>query len=101
MPKLLRQQPGSVGQYFPEHHQQGKAVEVWASKCAHCQHLTEAFDLGAKRAINVCRGCMRLICNRCADKGVCFTDEEQAEIEEKIIARTAKAHEIERWFNDR
>ena len=101
MPRLLRQQPGAVSQYFEEHHQQGRVREFWMSKCRHCQHLTEYFTLASKRNdIHVCKSCMGLICEGCVGKP-CFTDEEQLLVEERIAAGVAKAHEIYRWFNDR
>jgi hypothetical protein len=57
------QSPGSVGQYFCD----GLLVsEVHTSACAHCQRLT---DIPSRRRmtdhVDVCRGCMRLICLWC------------------------------------
>ena len=102
MPKLLRQQPGSVSQYFEEHNQQGRVREFWAAKCGHCQHITEFFTVSEKRDANVCKSCMRLICNRCEElrsRGKpCLVDEEQIRIEERIAARIAKQHEIDAYF---
>lgn len=69
MAKLLRFVPGSVGQYFEGWQWDGKCAEVYASTCAHCQGITELPSLRRKdEFIDICRSCMKLICQRCAGK---------------------------------
>lgn len=103
MPKHLRQQPGSVSQYFEEQHQQGRVREFWCAKCRHCQHLVEFFTLAEKRDANVCHGCMGLICNKCqflrSMGKPCMVEEEQIRIEERIAARVATSSELQRYFD--
>lgn len=61
--RLIR--PGAVGEYRCD----GIVVEVYASTCAHCQHITEFPSLKAMTDhVDVCRSCMRLICLRCVGK---------------------------------
>lgn len=60
-----RIKPGGVGLAFgPD-----AVVEVETSTCAHCQRIT---DIPSRRqmqnVVDVCRNCMRLICDECAGK---------------------------------
>ena len=65
-------------------------VESHSSTCSHCQKIT---DFPSRRKmmqyVEVCRGCMKLICLDCAGKP-CRPYEEEAErqeLEHKIRAR--------------
>ncbi len=62
MPRL---RPGGVGEYFLC----GEVIVVETSTCAHCQKLT---DVPNRRkmtdVVDICRGCMALICLECAGK---------------------------------
>lgn len=64
--KRLRFEPGGVGEYFDEF---GTPTAQYASTCAHCQRITE---FPSKRRmmdyVEICRGCMRLICTQCHGK---------------------------------
>lgn len=77
---MPKQQPGGIGQYFED----GVLVqEVYTSTCSHCANITE---FPTKRAmldhVDICRGCMRLICLRCHGKP-CRPFEAEAEREER------------------
>ena len=63
--KRDRFQPGGVGEYFDEF----GSRELLASTCSHCQHITE-FPSRRKMMdyVDICRGCMRLICLDCVGK---------------------------------
>ena len=92
MPALMRQKPGGVGFYFDP----SGIREVHSSKCNHCQRLTE-FD-SLKRMmdhVEICRGCMKLICLKCAGKP-CVPFEKRAEIMERE-ARLRAAMERATW----
>lgn len=111
MPRLLRFQPGGVGQHFdaPMVVENGRAVmlgklvrENHESTCGHCQHIT-AFP--SKREmmnyVEICRGCFRLICLTCYDrmcKGIegCVPAEERILQEERAAELAAKI-ERDRW----
>lgn len=60
-----RIKPGGVGILFDC----DGAVEIETSTCAHCQKIT---DIPNRRrmqdVVDVCRNCMRLICDGCAGK---------------------------------
>ncbi len=62
---MTRLRPGGVGEYFFC----GEHSVVETSTCAHCQHIT---DIPNRRKmtdyVDVCRGCMSLICLECAGK---------------------------------
>jgi len=64
--RLQRFSPGGVGEYFDE---LGVPTEVYASTCKHCQRITE-FPSRRKMMeyVEICRGCMRLICLECYGK---------------------------------
>jgi len=111
MPRLLRQQPGSVGQYFdgPIRMDGVKAVhdgkivrELHDSTCAHCQHGTEIPNIRHMMDyVEICRSCMRLICLTCYDRmcrGLegCVPAEERADREEREAELKAKI-ERETW----
>lgn len=61
----VRIKPGGIGIL----HGPDAAVEVETSTCAHCQRIT---DIPNRRrmqdVVDVCRCCMRLICDQCAGK---------------------------------
>jgi len=62
----VSQKPGSVGQLFMPGED---VVEVHASTCAHCQHITEFPSMRKMHEhVDVCRNCMKLICLECAGK---------------------------------
>jgi len=77
------QNPGGVGEYFEPF----GCREVHASTCAHCQHVTE-FPSRRKmhEHVEVCRGCMRLICLQCAGRP-CVTWLKQCDIDEAMARR--------------
>jgi len=93
MLRYKRQSPGGIGQLFegglPS--KGGHLVrETYASTCCHCAHITE---ISSMRTINdhvvVCRGCMKLICLRCAGQP-CRPQEAEAErIEREHRLRSA------------
>lgn len=57
---------GGVSQHF---NPDGSMVEVGASTCAHCQHITEIPNRRQMMEhVDFCRACMRLICLKCAGK---------------------------------
>ena len=73
MPKL-RLVPGGVNVYVDP--VTGKVTETHSSTCNHCQHLSEFESLkrmfnkkdpGSRwEVVDICRGCMKLICEKCA-----------------------------------
>lgn len=74
------QRAGGVGQYFED----GILIrEVYVSTCSHCQSQTE---FPSRRAmmdhVEICRGCMRLICLKCCGKP-CRPYEQEAERQER------------------
>jgi hypothetical protein len=79
MPKHLRFEPGGIGEYFDEF---GTPTAQYASTCAHCQRITE---FPSKRTmmeyVEICRGCMRLICIECHGKP-CFPYDKRADQQE-------------------
>lgn len=97
MPKLLRQEAGGVGQYFDGPVDDGVLTrEVYASTCSHCTAITE---FASRRAmmeyVEVCRGCMKLICLDCAGKP-CRPFEKEAERQERE-ARLRRRIEAAGW----
>lgn len=64
MPKLLRFQPGGVNELFMPG---ATVMETHTSTCSHCQKISE---FSSRRTmmdhVEICRGCMRLICLQCA-----------------------------------
>ena len=93
MPAQLRFRGGGIGQYFEDGNWTGKLVEVHASTCAHCSHMTEyPSQKRMMEFVEVCRGCMRLICLQCYGKP-CIPAEKRAEFEEeaaRVQARIAR-----------
>ena len=84
----LRFKPGSIGQYFGP----TECVEVHASTCSHCQHITEFPSLRKMHEhVEMCRGCMKLICLKCVGKP-CVTWLKKCEIDEAVFARQQRAH---------
>ena len=65
-PKGPRFKAGGVGEYFEDGLWTGKCTTVYASTCAHCAHISE---FPSRRTmmehVDICRGCMRLICLGC------------------------------------
>ena len=57
--------PGGVSEVFdPLGH-----IEIHSSTCAHCQKISDFSSLRKMHEhVDVCRGCMRLICLECAGK---------------------------------
>ena len=90
----MRTAPGGVGQYFDGQNRAGRLVEVYASTCAHCGYITEFPSLRTMHEhIDICRGCMRPICLRCAGKP-CRPQEKEAERlerEHRIHGRIVRA----------
>jgi len=69
MPAQLRFKAGAVGQYFDGPLHNGRMVEVHSSTCSHCQAQTEfPSQKRMMEFVDVCRGCMKLICLRCVGK---------------------------------
>lgn len=96
MPNPVRFKPGSVGQYFEGPQWDGRCVEVYSSVCAHCQQPTEFLSLMTMRDfVDICRGCMRLICQKCAS-GPCRPFEKEAERQESE-ARLRQRLGIQAW----
>ena len=80
--------PGSVGEYYEGPLFQGRCKTVYAATCSHCRHIME-FESRRKMDVDVCRGCMRIICPGCVGKS-CVPNEmwcEQVEREERIKRR--------------
>jgi hypothetical protein len=76
MPKLLRFSPGGVDEMtlpglYP--------IETHTSTCSHCQHIT---SFPSRRVmmehVEICRGCMKLICLSCVGQP-CRPYEREAE----------------------
>lgn len=85
----MPQRPGAIAQHF----ENGLLVrEAYSSTCAHCQRMTE---IPSKKAmmehVDVCRGCMRLICLGCVGKP-CVPFEKRAERLEELARLGAKIH---------
>lgn len=71
-------------------------VETYSSTCRHCQHIT---DFPSRRKmmeyVEVCRGCMQLICLECAGKP-CLPYEKQAEQQETEFKLRSRVH-LQAW----
>lgn len=87
------QRPGAIGEYFVD----GRLVRaVHESTCSHCQRITSFPSM--KRMmdhVEICRGCMKLICLQCAGKP-CLPWEKQCDMEEAEF-RLRKRLEIDSW----
>jgi hypothetical protein len=74
-----RLKPGGVAELWDE---TGYQI-FFTSTCSHCQHITRGKTAREVREnTDVCRGCMRLICLRCANKP-CLPWEKQCEYKER------------------
>jgi hypothetical protein len=75
--------PGGVGTYF----NCDGVVEVETSTCAHCQRMT---DIPSRRkmqdVVDICRGCMKLICLECVGKP-CIPIMKRIEAQEEAFYR--------------
>lgn len=61
------QKPGGIGLLYDP--LVGHVVETHTSTCAHCQTITEFPSLRVMHEyVDVCRTCMRLICDKCATR---------------------------------
>ena len=78
--KLHKLSPGGVAQEFGPL----GMIEYATSTCSHCQKVTVIKDRTKKlnEYVDICRGCMRLICLRCANKP-CLPWEKQCEYQER------------------
>jgi len=66
LPRLLRQQAGGVVEIRDAY---GNLTEYHSSTCAHCQKSTEAPSMRELvMKTDVCRNCMKLVCNECGGK---------------------------------
>jgi hypothetical protein len=96
MPAQLRFKPGAIGQYFDGPMWSGKLVETHSSACHHCQKLTEFPSM--KRMmdyVDICRGCMKLICLECHGKP-CRPFEAEAERQEQM-AEIQRRVQLNAW----
>ncbi len=92
MPVQLRFKGGGVGQYFEGEGWTGKLTEVHVSTCSHCQHQTEyPSQKRMLEFVDICRGCMRLICLECCGKP-CRPFEQEAERQELEARIQRKVH---------
>ena len=80
------QKPGGIGQYFEGAiGDPGRVLirEVYASTCRHCGEITEfASQRSMMDHVEICRGCMSLICLRCYGQP-CVPAEKRAEMMER------------------
>ena len=92
---MAGQKPGGIAEYFDPG---AKTVHraLYASTCAHCQRLTE-FESQRKMLdfVDVCRGCMKLICLGCVGQP-CLPAEKRAELAEQH-ARLTQRLTMESW----
>ena len=92
MPKLMIK-PGGINFYTDPY---GTVIESYSSTCSHCQHIT---DFNSKKVmmdhVDLCRGCMKLICLECVGKP-CLPYEKQAEIQEKEYKLRSRIH-LQGW----
>ena len=97
MARLKNFEPGGVGQYFDGPLGSGVLVrEVYHSTCSHCGHGTEfASKRNMMEHVEMCRGCMRLICLACYGRP-CVPQEKEAERQE-LEARLRSRLEVGRW----
>lgn len=93
---LINFKAGGVGQYFENVNHTGRVTEVYASTCAHCTAITEfASARTMMDHVEMCRGCMRLICLNCYGKP-CRPAEAEAERQE-LEARIQGIVERQAW----
>jgi len=96
MTAQLRFKPGGVSQYFEGPNFTGKLIEVGSSTCSHCRHLTDVES--RKRmmeVVDICRGCMKLICLSCHGKP-CIPFEKRAERIEELHRLQSRVH-MQAW----
>ena len=92
MPAQLRFKGGGVGQYFDGPDWTGNLVEVHVSTCSHCQKQTEyPSQKRIMEFVEICRGCMRLICLGCYGKP-CRPFEQEAERQEALARLNDRIH---------
>jgi hypothetical protein len=78
MPALNRIKPGGVALYCDPLGE----LEAHASTCSHCQHITEFPSMRRMMEyVEICRGCMKLICLGCVGKP-CVPYEKECERQE-------------------
>lgn len=96
----IRIKPGGINIAFDP--ATGAEVEAYSSTCSHCQKIT---DFPNRRQmmefVDVCRGCMKLICLGCLDRmhrGVagCVPYEKQAELQELEFKLRSRVH-LQGW----
>ena len=93
---MSKQRAGGIGQYFEGDNWDGKLVEVHHSSCAHCQKGTEyPSQKRMMEFVDICRGCMKLICLECVGKP-CRPFEQEAERQE-ALARLQQRLQIGAW----
>lgn len=92
MSKGPKIKPGGIGQYFEGRTWDGKCVEVHSSTCAHCAHMTEFPSRKAMMEhVDICYGCMKLICLPCHGKPCtpqeleCERIEREAKLQHRIV----------------
>lgn len=96
---MAGQKPGGVGEYFDgPYRDPGRIVikTMYSSTCAHCTSMTEFPSMRTMHEhVEVCRGCMRLICLACSGKP-CRPAEKEMERQETEM-RLHQRLERERW----
>jgi hypothetical protein len=89
----IKIKPGGINTYFDPLFGE---VESHSSTCSHCQHITDFPSL--KRMfdhVDMCRGCMKLICLECVGKP-CRPFEKEAERLEKQAELTHRIN-LQSW----
>jgi hypothetical protein len=87
---------GGVGEYFEGPQWDGKATTVYASTCAHCAHISEFPNRRSMMEfVDICRGCMKLICLGCVGKP-CTPQEKECERIERE-SRLRQRVEMQGW----
>ena len=93
----LRFKPGGVGEYFEGGLWNGKVTTVHSTTCSHCQHPTEFPSMKRMMEfVDVCRGCMKLICLDCSGKP-CTPYEKEAERLEAMARLQRKVEQQGVW----
>jgi hypothetical protein len=94
LPALLKFRPGGINVFFDG--ETGTEIEDHSSTCSHCQALT-AFP--SRRVmmdhVDICRGCMKLICLKCVGKP-CVPYERRAEMAETEHYINSRIH-MQAW----
>lgn len=84
MPSRIK--PGGMSQVFTCN----GIEEFHSSTCSHCQKITDFPSIRKMHEyVDVCRGCMKLICLGCSGKP-CITWLKQCEIEEALWRRRCR-----------